>query len=85
MNIVIAFVLLKLYVFDAQLIQILICFTALEWCNPSKSALCTVVIIAFFSIGQMLLSGIAYIIPNWRILQLVLFCPLVLFLVAHYW
>lgn len=41
-------------------------------------------IIAFFAVGQILLAGIAYLIQNWRILQLVLFCPLVIVLVAFY-
>ncbi|XP_031588451.1 solute carrier family 22 member 13-like [Oreochromis aureus] len=57
---------------------------ALEWTDPSKSAFCTMSIIAFFAVGQILLAGIAYLIQNWRILQLVLFCPLVIVLVAFY-
>uniref|UniRef100_A0A3B4ZNJ3 Solute carrier family 22 member 13-like n=1 Tax=Stegastes partitus TaxID=144197 RepID=A0A3B4ZNJ3_9TELE len=64
---------------------ILFCFTALEWTDPSKSALCTVAILTFFSIGLISLSGIAYLIHNWRILQLVLFSPLVIVFVAHCW
>ncbi|XP_054863188.1 solute carrier family 22 member 13-like [Amphiprion ocellaris] len=58
---------------------------ALEWADPSKAALCTMVILCFSGIGQMSLSGIAYLIHNWRILQLVLFSPLVILLGAHYW
>ncbi|XP_008304254.1 solute carrier family 22 member 13-like [Stegastes partitus] len=58
---------------------------ALEWTDPSKSALCTVAILTFFSIGLISLSGIAYLIHNWRILQLVLFSPLVIVFVAHCW
>ncbi len=50
----------------------------MEWTDPSRAALYTEVIMMFFSVGLMLLSGIAYLIRNWRILQLVLFCPLVL-------
>uniref|UniRef100_A0A3P8TIR2 Solute carrier family 22 member 13b n=1 Tax=Amphiprion percula TaxID=161767 RepID=A0A3P8TIR2_AMPPE len=53
--------------------------------DPSKAALCTMVILCFSGIGQMSLSGIAYLIHNWRILQLVLFSPLVILLGAHYW
>uniref|UniRef100_A0A3B5QJD9 Solute carrier family 22 member 13b n=1 Tax=Xiphophorus maculatus TaxID=8083 RepID=A0A3B5QJD9_XIPMA len=59
---------------------LLIWFSAVEWTDVSKSALCTTSIISFFSIGQMLLSGIAYLTRNWRILQLVLFSPLVIIL-----
>nr|CBN81997.1 Solute carrier family 22 member 13 [Dicentrarchus labrax] len=57
----------------------------MEWTDPSKTALCTEAIIMFFSVGLMLLSGIAYLIHNWRILQLVLLCPLVLVLGFLYW
>uniref|UniRef100_A0A3B4ZFY0 Solute carrier family 22 member 13-like n=1 Tax=Stegastes partitus TaxID=144197 RepID=A0A3B4ZFY0_9TELE len=46
--------------------------STLEWTDPSKSALCTVAILTFFSIGLISLSGIAYLIHNWRILQLVI-------------
>ncbi|XP_051796339.1 solute carrier family 22 member 13-like [Acanthochromis polyacanthus] len=58
---------------------------AMEWTGPSKAALCTMLIIGFFGIGQMLLSGIAYLIHNWRILQMVLFSPLIILLVVNYW
>ncbi|XP_075309214.1 solute carrier family 22 member 13-like [Odontesthes bonariensis] len=57
---------------------------AVEWTDPSKSALCTISIIGFFAIGQMLLSGIAFLIKDWRIQQLVLFSPLVIVLVTMY-
>uniref|UniRef100_A0A3B3Y2F6 Major facilitator superfamily (MFS) profile domain-containing protein n=1 Tax=Poecilia mexicana TaxID=48701 RepID=A0A3B3Y2F6_9TELE len=56
------------------------CVMGRSWTDVSKSALCTTTIIAFFSIGQMLLSGVAYLIRNWRILQLVLFSPLIVIL-----
>ncbi|XP_032408114.1 solute carrier family 22 member 13-like [Xiphophorus hellerii] len=61
------------------------CVMAVEWTDVSKSALCTTSIISFCSIGQMLLSGIAYLTRNWRILQLVLFSPLVIILLIFYW
>ncbi|XP_073344824.1 solute carrier family 22 member 13-like [Pagrus major] len=56
-----------------------------EWTDPSKAALCAEVIIMFFPVGLMLLCGIAYLISAWRILQMVLFSPLVLFLGFFYW
>uniref|UniRef100_A0A671XNE7 Solute carrier family 22 member 13b n=1 Tax=Sparus aurata TaxID=8175 RepID=A0A671XNE7_SPAAU len=56
-----------------------------EWTGPSKNALCTWMILTLFSVGLMLLSGIAYLILNWRILQLVLFSPVVLLVGFHYW
>ncbi|XP_037612890.1 solute carrier family 22 member 13-like [Sebastes umbrosus] len=58
---------------------------ALEWTDPSKAALCTAFIMILVAVGLMLLSGITYLIHNWRILQLVLFSPLLLFLGTNYW
>lgn len=57
----------------------------MEWTDSSKAAFCTGAIVLFFSVGLMVLSGVAYLIPNWRILQLVLFCPLLLVLGLNYW
>ena len=57
----------------------------MEWTDRSKAALCTMVIVMLFSIGLMILSGLAYLIQNWRILQMVLFSPLLLVLGIYYW
>uniref|UniRef100_UPI0037E92645 solute carrier family 22 member 13-like n=1 Tax=Semicossyphus pulcher TaxID=241346 RepID=UPI0037E92645 len=56
-----------------------------EWTDASKFALCTIVSHSFFPLGLMMLSGIAYLIRNWRILHFVLFGPLVLVLGVLYW
>ncbi|XP_061569790.1 solute carrier family 22 member 13b [Cololabis saira] len=56
-----------------------------EWSDSSRFALCTIISHSFFPLGLMILSGIAYFIRNWRILQLVLFSPLVLVLGLFYW
>ena len=56
-----------------------------EWSDSSKFALCTVAAHSTFPLGLMIMSGIAYLIRDWRILQLVLFCPLVLVLGLFYW
>ncbi|XP_042366401.1 solute carrier family 22 member 13-like [Plectropomus leopardus] len=56
-----------------------------EWSDSSKFAFCTIICHSSFPLGLMLLSGIAYLIPNWRILQMVLFSPLVLVLGLFYW
>uniref|UniRef100_A0A3P9QBS3 Solute carrier family 22 member 13b n=1 Tax=Poecilia reticulata TaxID=8081 RepID=A0A3P9QBS3_POERE len=72
-------------IFKFLLTFLLIWFPAVEWSDVSKSALCTTTIIAFFSIGQMILSGVAYLIRNWRILQLVLFSPLIVILLLFFW
>ncbi|XP_062235044.1 solute carrier family 22 member 13-like [Platichthys flesus] len=56
-----------------------------EWSDSSKFALCTIICHSTFPLGLMMMSGIAYLIRDWRILQLVLFCPLVLVLGIFYW
>ncbi|XP_059183087.1 solute carrier family 22 member 13-like isoform X2 [Centropristis striata] len=56
-----------------------------EWSDSSKFALCTIMCHLSFPFGLMTLSGIAYLIRNWRILQFVLFSPLVVVLVIFYW
>ncbi|XP_029313820.1 solute carrier family 22 member 13-like [Cottoperca gobio] len=56
-----------------------------EWSDSSKFALCTIICHSSFPLGLMLMSGIAYFIRNWRILQLVLFSPLVVVLGVFYW
>ncbi|KAM4718371.1 LOW QUALITY PROTEIN: solute carrier family 22 member 13-like [Anableps anableps] len=56
-----------------------------EWSDSSKFALCTIICHAFFPLGLMILSGIAFLIRNWRVLQMVLFSPLILVLGIFYW
>uniref|UniRef100_A0A8C7XD82 Solute carrier family 22 member 13b n=1 Tax=Oryzias sinensis TaxID=183150 RepID=A0A8C7XD82_9TELE len=56
-----------------------------EWSDSSKFALCTIICHSFTPVGLIMLSGLAYLIHNWRILQIVLFSPLVLVLGVFYW
>uniref|UniRef100_A0A8C5I0A2 Solute carrier family 22 member 13-like n=1 Tax=Gouania willdenowi TaxID=441366 RepID=A0A8C5I0A2_GOUWI len=56
-----------------------------EWSDASKFAFCTAICHSSFPLGLMILPGIAYLIPNWRILQLVLFSPLILVVALFYW
>ncbi|XP_054479240.1 solute carrier family 22 member 13-like isoform X1 [Anoplopoma fimbria] len=56
-----------------------------EWSDSSKFASCTIFCHSSYPLGLILLSGIAYLIPNWRILQLVVFSPLVVVLGIIYW
>lgn len=56
-----------------------------EWSDSSKFALCTIISHSCFPLGLMILSGIAYLIRDWRLLQLVLFSPLIVVLGIFYW
>ncbi|XP_033842190.2 solute carrier family 22 member 13b isoform X1 [Periophthalmus magnuspinnatus] len=56
-----------------------------EWSDASKFALCTIACHSFFPLGLMILSGLAFLIRNWRILQLVLFAPLLPVFLLFYW
>ncbi|KAK5897824.1 hypothetical protein CgunFtcFv8_015295 [Champsocephalus gunnari] len=55
-----------------------------EWTGPSYAARFTTITVALFSVGIILLSGIAYLIRDWRILQLVLFSPLLVLFAVYY-
>ncbi|XP_072513655.1 solute carrier family 22 member 13b [Salminus brasiliensis] len=55
-----------------------------EWCGTSKRALFTILSHCCYALGLMLLSGVAYGIHNWRILQIVLSAP-VLTLAVYFW
>ncbi|XP_058482958.1 solute carrier family 22 member 13-like [Solea solea] len=56
-----------------------------EWTESSKFAWCTTICHSSFAVGLMIMSGIAYLVRNWRILQLVLFSPLIIVLGIFYW
>lgn len=56
-----------------------------EWSDASKFALCTIICHSFYPLGLMILAGLAFWIRNWRILQMVMFGPLLLVFVAFYW
>ncbi|XP_056869383.1 solute carrier family 22 member 13-like [Takifugu flavidus] len=57
----------------------------IEWTGPSHSAFCTTMILLSYPVGLMLLPGIAYLISNWRTLQLIFFSPLILLVGLFYW
>ncbi|XP_068160671.1 solute carrier family 22 member 13-like [Antennarius striatus] len=70
--------------FSSSAIMIMLSVLAIEWTVPSRAATCTALLMTFYSVGLLVLSGIAYSIRNWRIMQLVLFSPLVLVLGVFY-
>ncbi|CAL8294827.1 unnamed protein product [Lota lota] len=56
-----------------------------EWTGTSKRACITICVQTFLGVGQLLMSGVAYFIRDWRILHLVFSSPLVLVLLAVHW
>uniref|UniRef100_H2V5V1 Solute carrier family 22 member 13b n=1 Tax=Takifugu rubripes TaxID=31033 RepID=H2V5V1_TAKRU len=62
-----------------------VCGLAVEWTDPSKAALCTTMIIFLGSSILTLLPGIAYLLHNWRVLQLAIISPNILLLGLCYW
>ncbi|XP_029935810.1 solute carrier family 22 member 13-like [Myripristis murdjan] len=56
-----------------------------EWTDSCRVALFIFVTVSFFPVGLTIMSGVAYLIRNWRILKLVLLSPLLLLLVISYW
>ncbi|XP_006634326.2 solute carrier family 22 member 13b [Lepisosteus oculatus] len=55
-----------------------------EWSGISKRSFITILSHGFFSVGLMLLAGIAYGVRNWRTLQLVLSAPAAV-LCVYFW
>uniref|UniRef100_A0A8C5F3T8 Solute carrier family 22 member 13b n=1 Tax=Gadus morhua TaxID=8049 RepID=A0A8C5F3T8_GADMO len=56
-----------------------------EWTCTSKRGFVTISSLSFFSVGLMMMSGVAYFVRDWRILHLVFSTPLILLLLAGYW
>ncbi|XP_068160427.1 solute carrier family 22 member 13-like [Antennarius striatus] len=57
---------------------------SMEWTDPSKVAVCSIILMIVNSSGLLVLAGIAYLIRDWRILQLVLSVPIVLVLAIFF-
>ncbi|KAF6333436.1 hypothetical protein mRhiFer1_008194 [Rhinolophus ferrumequinum] len=57
----------------------------IEWTMPRFQAMGMTVTICFASVGQMLLGGLAFVIRDWHILQLVLTAPLFVLFLASRW
>uniref|UniRef100_A0A672HKU2 Solute carrier family 22 member 13b n=1 Tax=Salarias fasciatus TaxID=181472 RepID=A0A672HKU2_SALFA len=56
-----------------------------EWVESSKFVLCSIICHNFLPLGLMILPGVAYLISNWRILQIVLYSPLLIVVAIFYW
>ena len=61
------------------------CFKGVEWTCTSKRSFVSLSALTFFSLGLMVMSGVAYFVRDWRNLHLVFSSPLILLLLAAYW
>ena len=61
------------------------CFKGVEWTCTSKRGFVSIAGLCFYSIGLMVMSGVAYFVRNWRILHLVFSSPVILFILTVYW
>lgn len=59
-------------------------FTVSEWVGPSRRTQAMVLAQIHFSIGLMVLTGVAYGVRNWRLLQIIGTAPALL-LVFYFW
>ncbi|KRT79523.1 membrane transporter, partial [Oryctes borbonicus] len=61
------------------------CFIlGVELVSPNKRVLAGTIICYCFAIGEVITAGVAWLIPSWRTLLLVLYSPLFLF-ITYYW
>ncbi|CAL8399272.1 unnamed protein product [Arctogadus glacialis] len=56
-----------------------------EWTCTSKRGFVSISSLSFFSVGLIMMSGVAYFVRDWRNLHLVFSSPLILLLLAGYW
>ncbi|XP_029698726.1 solute carrier family 22 member 13-like [Takifugu rubripes] len=61
------------------------CVLVVEWTNASKVALSTTLLILSGNLALIVIPGIAYLLPNWRIMQLVIISPALLLVGLYYW
>lgn len=59
-------------------------FTVTEWVGPSRRTQALVLAQCAFSLGQMMLAGLAYGVRNWRLFQIAGTAP-VLLLFFYFW
>ncbi|KAK7801136.1 hypothetical protein U0070_002803 [Myodes glareolus] len=56
-----------------------------EWVPTSVRAISSTLIGYFYTVGQFILSGLAYVIPQWRWLQLTVSVPFFIFSLLSWW
>ncbi|XP_056869266.1 solute carrier family 22 member 13-like [Takifugu flavidus] len=61
------------------------CVLVVEWTKSSKAALSTTSLILFSTFALIVVPGIAYLLPNWRIMQVVIISPALLLVGLYYW
>ncbi|TWW70931.1 Solute carrier family 22 member 13 [Takifugu flavidus] len=71
--------------FTILLILFVMLFGVVEWTKSSKAALSTTSLILFSTFALIVVPGIAYLLPNWRIMQVVIISPALLLVGLYYW
>ncbi|XP_029698734.1 solute carrier family 22 member 13-like isoform X2 [Takifugu rubripes] len=61
------------------------CVLVVEWTKSSKAALSTTSLILLSTFALIVVPGIAYLLPNWRIMQVVIISPALLLVGLYYW
>lgn len=59
--------------------------TGTEWTGSKQRMLAGIITDYFFGFGYILLAGVAYLIRDWRKLQLAISAPSFLFIVYIWW
>ncbi|XP_053418187.1 LOW QUALITY PROTEIN: steroid transmembrane transporter SLC22A24-like [Nycticebus coucang] len=58
---------------------------AVEWTNPQSRSMTLILLSSAYSVGQMVLGGLAFAIRDWRTLKLTLSIPVFVFFLSSRW